>query len=72
MKRRQGAPLAGSVAAVQKTPLNLIHRNKSPTPVSMRVSARFDYPEGVPFSALVDAMKLPFPLAVELMRRAAR
>lgn len=72
MNARRGAPLAGSVAGVQKTPLNLIHRNNCSNPVSMRVSARFDCPEGVPFSALVDAMKLPFPLAVEFMRRAAR
>lgn len=30
-------------------PLNLIHRNKVPNPIAMRVSGRFDFPGGVSF-----------------------
>lgn len=38
---REGAPLCGGASRVQPDPLNLIHRNNSPKPVSMRVSGRF-------------------------------
>lgn len=70
MNARQGDPLVGDRAGGQKAALDLIHRNKSPNPAAMRVSSRFDYPEGVPFTVLRDSLKLPFPLAVELLRRA--
>lgn len=53
-------------------PQDLIHRNNSPKPVSMRVSARFDFSEGVPVGVLFDALKLPFPVAVEVLRRASQ
>ena len=38
---REGAPLRGGASRVQPDPLNLIHRNNSPKPVSMRVSGGF-------------------------------
>ena len=53
-------------------PQDLIHRNKVPNPALARVTARFDFPEGVPAGVLFEALKLPFPLAVEVLRRAAR
>jgi hypothetical protein len=36
-------------------PLNLIHRNNSPNPVSMRVAARFDSAQGLPMELLTDS-----------------
>ena len=54
------------------TPDNLIHRNKVPNPMPMRATARFDFPAGVPVGVLFEALKLPFPLAVEVLRRATR
>ena len=48
-------------------PLNLIHRNKVPNPVSMRVTARFDAPEGLPLKAL----GAPCPLSFLMGWRAA-
>ena len=41
-------------------PLNLIHRNKVPNPVSMRVTARFDAPEGLPLKTLGARCPLSF------------
>lgn len=54
------------------TPDNLIHRNKVPNPALARVTARFDFPEVVPIGVLSEALKLPFPVAVEVLRRATR
>lgn len=65
-RRWPAAPAAGRAAE----PLNLIHRNNSPNPASMRVSGRFDYPNGIPITVLGEAMKLPLNLAIELLRRA--
>ena len=48
-------------------PLNLIHRNKVPNPVSMRVTARFDAPEGLPLKTL----GAPCPLSFLMGWRAA-
>ena len=48
-------------------PLNLIHRNKVPNPVSMRVAARFDAPEGLPLKTL----GAPCPLSFLMGWRAA-
>ena len=53
-------------------PQDLIHRNKVPNPMPMRSTGRFDFPTGVPAGVLFEALKLPFPLAVEVLRRAAR
>lgn len=67
-RRWPAAPAAGRAAE----PLNLIHRNKVPNPALARLSARFDFPEGVPVGVLFDALKLPFPVAVEVLRRASQ
>ena len=48
-------------------PLNLIHRNKVPNPVSMRATARFDAPEGLPLKTL----GAPCPLSFLMGWRAA-
>ena len=48
-------------------PLNLIHRNKVPNPISMRVAARFDAPEGLPLKTL----GAPCPLSFLMGWRAA-
>ena len=61
--RRRG----GTKAA---TPDNLIHRNNCSNPALARVTARLDFPEGVPFGVVFDALRLPFPVAVEVLRRA--
>lgn len=64
---REGAPLCGGVSRVQPDPLNLIHRTNSPEPVFMRVSARFDAPEGLPLKTL----GAPCPLSFLMGWRAA-
>ena len=51
----------------RERPLNLIHRNKVPNPVSMRVTARFDAPEGLPLKTL----GAPCPLSFLMGWRAA-
>ena len=43
-----------------RSSLDLIHRNKSPNPVFMRVSSRFDAPEGLPIQALRASCPLSF------------
>lgn len=48
-------------------PLNLIHRTKVPNPLPMRVTARFDAPEGLPLKAL----GAPCPLSFLMGWRAA-
>jgi hypothetical protein len=45
----------------------LIHRNKVPNPVSMRVSARFEDPAGLPLEVLT----APCPLSFLMGWRAA-
>lgn len=72
MNARQGAPRAGALLGGLGGPLNLIHRNKVPNPASMRVAARFESAEGVPISTVFEALRLPFPVAVEVLRRATR
>jgi hypothetical protein len=64
---REGAPLCGGASRVQPDPLNLIHRTNSPEPVFMRVSARFDAPEGLPLKTL----GAPCPLSFLMGWRAA-
>lgn len=64
---REGAPLCGGASRVQADPLNLIHRTNSPEPVFMRVSARFDAPEGLPLKTL----GAPCPLSFLMGWRAA-
>ena len=73
MKPTEGAPLCGggSGGAARRF-LNLIHRNNCSNPALARVTARFDFPEGVPIGVLSEALKLPFPVAVEVLRRATR
>lgn len=48
-------------------PLNLIHRNNCSNPVSMRLTARFDAPEGLPLQTL----GAPCPLSFLMGWRAA-
>lgn len=64
---REGAPLCGGASRVMPSPLNLIHRTNSPEPVFMRVSARFDAPEGLPLKTL----GAPCPLSFLMGWRAA-
>ena len=61
------APLCGGASRVMPDPLNLIHRTNSPEPVFMRVSARFDAPEGLPLKTL----GAPCPLSFLMGWRAA-
>ena len=65
---RMRSTRAGALAA----PQNLIHRNNCSNPALARLSARFDFSEGVPVGVLFDALKLPFPVAVEVLRRASQ
>lgn len=67
-RARARTRLPGALDARQ----DLIHRNNCSNPALARLSARFDFPEGVPVGVLFDALKLPFPVAVEVLRRAAR
>ena len=64
---QRGAPLAGGSLGGSSSPLNLIHRTNSPEPVFMRVSARFDAPEGLPLKTL----GAPCPLSFLMGWRAA-
>lgn len=64
---REGGPLCGGASRVMPDPLNLIHRTNSPEPVFMRVSARFDAPEGLPLKTL----GAPCPLSFLMGWRAA-
>lgn len=65
--KTEGAPLAGGGSGFALHPLNLIHRNKVPNPVSMRVSARFEDPAGLPLEVLT----APCPLSFLMGWRAA-
>ena len=51
----------------RERPLNLIHRTNSPEPMPMRVTARFDAPEGLPLKTL----GAPCPLSFLMGWRAA-
>jgi hypothetical protein len=54
------------------SPNNLIHTNNSPKPVSMRVSERFNFPNGLPLGELLEALHGPFlPLEALVVRRYA-
>ena len=58
-----GGPHAQRVAARggrQTPPLNLIHTNKCSNPTGLRVVARFEAPEGLPFSLLESCPPLAF------------
>lgn len=63
----EGVPLAGGGSGFTLHPLNLIHRNKVPNPVSMRVSARFEDSAGLPLEVLT----APCPLSFLMGWRAA-
>jgi len=63
----EGAPLVGGGSGFTPHPLNLIHRNKVPNPVSMRVSACFEDPAGLPLEVLT----APCPLSFLMGWRAA-
>jgi hypothetical protein len=65
--RTEGAPLAGGGSGLLPHPLNLIHRNKVPNPVSMRVSARFEDLQCLP----LEVLKAPCPLSFLMGWRAA-
>ena len=43
-----------------QSPLNLIHRTKVPSPIGMRVSARFDDEKGLPLGTLTARCPLSF------------
>ena len=45
---RPGAQAERAPERGRSGPLNLIHRNKVPNPIGMRVSSRFDCIEGLP------------------------
>mgnify|MGYP003381749478 CR=1 FL=1 len=62
-----GVPAPRGAAGALAASLDLIHRNKVPTPVSMRVAARFDDPSGLP----VQFLKAPCPLSFLMGWRAA-
>lgn len=50
--------------------LNLIHRNNSPKPISMRVTARFDFPPGLDLVTVKKAFDLAIgPLGHMMMKR---
>ena len=63
----RGAPLAGGSSGYRSGPLNLIHRTKPSNPMPMRVTARFDAPEGLPLKTL----GAPCPLSFLMGWRAA-
>ena len=49
---------------------DLIHRNNSPERASMRVTARFDFPEGVDLATMKKTLNFAFgPLGQLMMRR---
>ena len=51
--------------------LNLIHRNNSPESTSMRVTARFDFPEGVDLATAQKTINFAFgPLGFLMQKRA--
>ena len=67
MNSQEGAQAKRAPGWLVGRPLNLIHRNKVPNPVSMRVTARFDAPEGLPLKTL----GAPCPLSFLMGWRAA-
>lgn len=64
---RNRASFSSDGSGAGAAPLNLIHRNKVPNPVSMRVSARFEDPAGLPLEVLT----APCPLSFLMGWRAA-
>ena len=68
---REGAPLCGGASRVQPDPLNLIHRNNSPKPVSMRVSRRLTLENITPQSLDSWLDFLAGPVGELLLRRRA-
>ena len=62
-----GGPACGGTAGALAASLDLIHRNKVPNPVSMRVAARFNDSNGLP----VQFLKAPCPLSFLMGWRAA-
>jgi hypothetical protein len=61
----------GARAGGLEGPLNLIHRNKVPNPVSMRVSGRFDFPDGASIEEVQKTIDFAFGPLGWLMRRRA-
>lgn len=67
----EGAPPCGGASAHSRRPLNLIHRNKVPNPVSMRVSGRLTLEDLTP-SALDSWLDfLAGPVGALLLKRRA-
>ena len=64
---QRGGPLAGGSLGSGGGSLNLIHRTNSPESMPMRVTARFDAPEGLPLKTL----GAPCPLSFLMGWRAA-
>lgn len=62
-----GGPACGGVSGVQQAALDLIHRNKVPNPVFMRVAERFDDPNGLP----IQFLRAPCPMSFLMGWRAA-
>lgn len=64
---RRTPPGRGALA-----PLNLIHTSNSPNPMPMRVTARFDWPEGVSIAQAVNDIEAVFgPLVLMAGNRGA-
>ena len=67
----EGAPLRGGASAHSRRSLNLIHRNNSPKPVSMRVSRRLTLENITPQSLDSWLDFLSGPLGQSLLKRRA-
>lgn len=67
----EGAPLRGGASAHSRSSLNLIHRNNSPKPVSMRVSRRLTLENITPQSLDSWLDFLAGPVGQLLLRRRA-
>lgn len=70
MRARRLGPEARA-SRPQDAPLNLIHRNKSPNPVSTRVSGRFEFPGGLPLKTASEVANMPPAVAFLVLRRIA-
>ena len=72
MTPRLTPALPGAGGEARSGSLNLIHTNNCSNPVSMRVSRRFDFPEGVSLEQVQKTIDFAFgPLGQLMMRRAA-
>ena len=73
MSTRTDSAQRGQAGGSRSGPLNLIHRNNSPEPIGMRVSARFDFPGGVTIQEAADIisrrLRVGSPLAQLMARR---